>query len=967
MIFKHKKLSESVVMREFEKVALAKKMVKVEESVITKEASASYQPSNNLIDDMLKLANGLRGRGFEKDASSLEEKVLTYKLAETHLYRAIDEDAEDMLEFAHPKKDKIVFDAANGDGEIEDTLSQHKKILDIVNKQPKKVAFDVLAETADILGLKKKADFNSLAPIDAKIADVNFGKDQLVKILTQKSSIYAKIDDTLIFGNHGWGFPLIDGNKEAYEVNGDHFLTAFLDYFKHNSKPIITPNTWELFTSGSIKFDELITDEKVNNANGMLQSLYGDFLNKVKSLPEIKKENGVVDANSVNKFLETVSGLFDKNSEVILLALVGDDEKLKSEIENKIIPTMISGAKGLLENVSKQPENAAINKDYIDTANMIVYRLGTIVTTMTNDKITNPSPDIFKNVAEAIKANINDKKPFKDLSYDLVRIDNVFSKINNIHDLDNWAQAWQKNFSKSASKKELNVKTAQSLDPATYKSPTGPTHPAVYTKPAGRNAGRSAVKEQSNFETESPVEFKSVSTMQILLQTLADNLDKFPNTVNPNDIPKIKSILLGTGGIGGTYNTNRDGIWGPKTEEALKMADQITGGKLFFGAQRINGKLEGDNTPEKVANLADKNVAALNDILEKVHVAVPNKSKPVSSYLDNIPENSNLLQTDPPADEDENGVGLAPRDLNSFSGLSNFIRRNFQNLDFSAGGLNYQNWVTVLNWFYKRAYQQAKLLRNESDQDQAKANKAKYIAFVTNLYDDLNKFHDSLTNKDPAQIITPKELDGNTSLSSTNGPTQNAAYRTNNTNADGTEAQSDVNKPEAPPFGYEFNIVSLYKNYGHAMSYFDQYKDWLSIPLFNVNDFGYSPVQISAKYIKALTPQDILMLNGISNPNALIPGQTTTQYTYLNLMNSNVPAAISMRSRASDYALLSVVNGLSRDLPAIMSAYIQNSPSDQYNKIIANAWDKWSNNLAETRSRINSDFSSNGQIPKVIF
>src|SRR6266704_1587366 len=149
MIFKHKPLSESIVMREFEKVAIKKGLAKG--SVISKTASEveklDLNPSNNLIIDMLNLAEGLRVKGFEKEAESLEGKVLAYKTEETNLYRAIDEDADDMLDFAHPKKNKVKFEAKDGHGDFEDTRSQHEKMIAIINK---KVASDlnlVLGET----------------------------------------------------------------------------------------------------------------------------------------------------------------------------------------------------------------------------------------------------------------------------------------------------------------------------------------------------------------------------------------------------------------------------------------------------------------------------------------------------------------------------------------------------------------------------------------------------------------------------------------------------------------------------------------------------------------------------------------------------------------------------------------------------------------------------------------------------
>ncbi len=969
MIFKHKKLSESVVMREFEKVAIAKKMVKVEEPIITKEASASYQPSNNLIDDMLKLANGLRSRGFEKDASSLEEKVLTYKLAETHLYRAIDEDAEDMLEFAHPKKDKIVFDAANGDGEIEDTLSQHKKILDIVNKQPKKVAFDVLAETADILGLKKKADVKNDAvsrlvqtsDIETLVANINYLKPLLIKTVPRQGALYTATNNNsyvLAVGIGSTLWSLVEGINGNYFTphESEDFEIKYLEFYRraNNLKGI----QWQdSFTNKDSDFRTLFAKkEYVDHANLNLTQIYNGFKEKIEVLSEIEisDKSSIVD---VNKFVEAVRSLIAGESWFALRGLTNNDMDLENKIRNYINLLAENGLALSQELSAKQPTMSGSGMDKIldpGFANIIAGRFESVA-----DKDSDPA--YFKQVATLIRAN--DGKPYKDLYTTLVQFDKDLASATDESKLDLIGQKWQKGYKIALNVNEL-IKEAKDVEKATFNMPskTPATVPTTYNRPAGRNAGRSAVKEQSTFEKAFPDEFNAVATMQNSLQLLADNLDKF--NVAKDKQTEVRNTLLGTGGVQGTYNGRVDGIWGLKTETALKEANAIFAShgekeKLTTDAQRINGELQENHETKDVANYALANVGVFNKVLDSVGVAVDKnkdgKLDPNSSYLDSLPENVNLLQTDPKSDGDKtNGPAVNVDDLYSFSKLLQFIRRDNLVGATTISGFNYPTWEYILRWFYNRANFQAMTTKDPV--------KGKYRVLAQRL---LEKLPTDFADKE--KIISPAELDGSPA-SKAPGPTQNAAYKaTSNTNADGTEVQNDANKPEAPPFGYEFNIVSLYKNYGHSMTYFDQYKDWLSIPLFNVNDFGYSSVQISAKYIKALTPQDILMLNGITNPNALIPGQTGTQYTYLNLMNSNVPAAIAMRGRANDYALLSVVNGLSRDLPAIMSEYVQNSPSDRYNKIIANAWDKWANNLAQTRSRINSDFAQGGQIPKVIF
>ena len=89
-----------------------------------------------LNEKIVSLCTKLRSDGFEKQAESLESKFLAYKAASTHLYRAHDEDGEDLVDFAHPDGAVKVEDAAKDLGHVETVVTRHKKIVDVVNKTP---------------------------------------------------------------------------------------------------------------------------------------------------------------------------------------------------------------------------------------------------------------------------------------------------------------------------------------------------------------------------------------------------------------------------------------------------------------------------------------------------------------------------------------------------------------------------------------------------------------------------------------------------------------------------------------------------------------------------------------------------------------------------------------------------------------------------------------------------------------
>src|SRR5690606_32866087 len=71
-----------------------------------------------------------------KHAQDLEESIVAYKTAETHLYKVHEENGEDLLDFAHPEGDFKVGDSKDGLGDVETNLSAHKKMVDVVNKTP---------------------------------------------------------------------------------------------------------------------------------------------------------------------------------------------------------------------------------------------------------------------------------------------------------------------------------------------------------------------------------------------------------------------------------------------------------------------------------------------------------------------------------------------------------------------------------------------------------------------------------------------------------------------------------------------------------------------------------------------------------------------------------------------------------------------------------------------------------------
>jgi exonuclease VII small subunit len=143
----------------------------------------------SLSENILKLCAQLRSEGFVKHANDLEDKFANYTKSATslHLYKVHKEDGEALLERAHPDGDvKICDDVSDELGTVETKLSRHKKILDIVRKEPtgKLGAYVEYCKVA--LGL----DNNRILNIKKLLQRASFLIKTAIKKATQGGDLY---------------------------------------------------------------------------------------------------------------------------------------------------------------------------------------------------------------------------------------------------------------------------------------------------------------------------------------------------------------------------------------------------------------------------------------------------------------------------------------------------------------------------------------------------------------------------------------------------------------------------------------------------------------------------------------------------------------------------------------------------------------------------------------------------------
>jgi len=141
-------LYQSEVYRELERQAVKKGFFKPTENELVKLAAQEVEitnkvnrqvdtsPSDDLIQDVARLAYAMRRKGFITQAEDLEQKLVIYKTAENALYNVTSETNADFLEFAHRDGDVNLIPGSGELGTFETIQSMADKIRSVVGKQP---------------------------------------------------------------------------------------------------------------------------------------------------------------------------------------------------------------------------------------------------------------------------------------------------------------------------------------------------------------------------------------------------------------------------------------------------------------------------------------------------------------------------------------------------------------------------------------------------------------------------------------------------------------------------------------------------------------------------------------------------------------------------------------------------------------------------------------------------------------
>lgn len=362
MVIKLKDLQHLEVMANLENLPVPPEPVLDVKALLKTEHSPKYS------EKIAALCDKLRQNGFVRQAEGLENKFLSFKSATIHLYRVFDEDGEDVIDAAHPDGDVKVEDAEKDLGDVETIVSRHKKIVDIVNKQPTgKYAFKA-PQHADAEGskvvLERIADkFNYMA----YFIDNYILKDVSEENVANAGDFYQRANN-------------------LYE-----FALKMVNDFKKPGVVVSTPDALQLIRNRMInsghtawaassinKFEDI--DVWIKHVCDMLQNTkpktaslknYIDEYNKILKNAHLLDTTFVGGVNTIyNMIKDHLGDAFEQaeRTKDILSMIATKEDVLKSQDKAEKLNTLVSSLTNLLDHkddINWSQVNSTENKDKI--------------------------------------------------------------------------------------------------------------------------------------------------------------------------------------------------------------------------------------------------------------------------------------------------------------------------------------------------------------------------------------------------------------------------------------------------------------------------------------------------------------------------------------------------------------------------------------------------------------------------
>jgi len=848
---------DSPVMRELERLEIAKNGIP--ECKIEKKASTDE--SDSLICKLSSLSKSLRKIGKHNEADSLDIKIVKYVTAEnTHLYRAHDEDGEDLIDFAHSDGAVKVYDSKGGYGVVETQITQHKKIVDILNKQPtgKYASNSFLNEIASILKIA-----NSNADIEKAKDNISDGNKIISKIVNKiDDSIigsYSLIGNSLGFlmsssGEIFWDTPKYREKSVAYPSK-----TEGTGYYKSGYGTLKKKDKWNLFVKYNPDAEKaakewVVSDlqigqfwvKEVNKAN---ENLALSLKNIIKVLNLIVSSNNIPEGD--DQFID----------------FVDNQSKLLAQLENStwLIDQIIDAD----EVFGIYIKGLSYIKDGIDKLKILKDKKEKEYFVLISNISKEISPELYKN-GYNVKAFDNPGSDYKTLkkNFGFTHPEEFLNKLKKILSALKGDVTQKNSFVKNLITKKADV--ADELLKAIREnkkntpSTTLPTQDRKNTIPSGKVETQPSIvsnrtRQQYVSDWKSKVDkqyVNSVDKMQsFLVNTLYPNAEViFKSVIKEPGVTALINQLKETAAKDYRGDFDIDAQWGVGTSKAVEAAKKLLSmfpnnsgfENIKSGMDvNINGKVgylyyagyDADKQKE-VANIASENLNIMNNILSANGFSgfSSTEKKSTDNVLDFIPKDTNMW-ADPsflslgisdrnPMPEGIPTAQITKQDLSNLINFDKWLKANDiisgggMGALFSDGRLNYPAFKVLIYRIKTRA---EAMVKNAGDAIKSKAEE--YFLEASNLFtrleDAWNSFKEMNPDANENKAVSPRALEmallgGSPGIGSQTRPSQQGVSGANGEGSEGFD--STVNRRSRQdeiqiPVGYSIQPLYLQRHY----------------------------------------------------------------------------------------------------------------------------------------------------------
>lgn len=728
---------DSPVMRELERLEVAKNGA--DKFPVKKQASDN---ETDVLSKMFRLSKELRKAGRFKDAQSLDEKIVRYATSERHIYNTHGETGDDLIDFAHQDGDIEVAPSEHDYGKVETQLSQHKRIVDIVQKEPtgKYATASAMNKVAKMLGYKIAINVDG-----DKLVQFNSALNRVKSIMRGQQGGGPRFDVTGGLSTRGLNFDAIGSGNWIHVINIGDAVEQIAEgtlqdvwAYKWDIKwPALQQlaDSWSGGLLSASKLQSGMTQQEFlagarAAADGSSDKFEAMLNESIAKLPNDLSNPSETDLRTAKKKITEA-----KNSYGWKLFYLGRDEKkwIESkfnELEQLINELIVPFDR---ENAAKKAEIVAKMLVGLPLVASEASRFKTQADEIRSGKVTNfKEKEVLYNGFISVLKKINAPK-VSSSSHGLVKI--ALTDADLLSRLQELA---------GTPSKDVSSKT-----PATTSTPA--TSVNKTTKPSANRAQQIAAWKQQHLQSY----WEEVVRMQKYLHMIGNQLEDI-RAKGVHIPPGAHGQLVGTALSGHGGMADFDGQWGPNTAKAIQTAmtilsqlpnngndsNNIKSGTSYGGLMHYAGNDE--IKQREVQNIATENIKIMHYILALNGLGgiSPDNANKInnkeSAVYDNVPKGVNIwmspdFTTFGIGDGGESPNGSAPiknGDLVNLKKLEEWLIVNgMARLDSYELRMTFQQW----KWYLERLFARAQAVLAAASDD-VKTIAQKYVSDVQSLY-----------------------------------------------------------------------------------------------------------------------------------------------------------------------------------------------------------------------------------------